>query len=37
MYIIVGGNQCIFFGLKNMGEMATTSCGCGGKMAITCV
>ncbi len=37
MYITIGGDQCIFFGLRNVGEMATTSYGYGGKMAIAWV
>jgi len=36
MYINVSGNQIFFFGLRNVGEMAITSYGCGGKMAIAC-
>jgi hypothetical protein len=37
MYITIGGDQCFFFGLGNVGEMATTSYGYEGKMAIACV
>jgi hypothetical protein len=36
-YITFGGDQCFFFGLRNVGEMAITSFGHGGKMAISCV
>jgi hypothetical protein len=37
MYINVVRDQCFCFGLGNVGEMASTSYGYGGKMAIACI